>query len=81
MKQKDIALIIVVVAISGALSFFASRFLFATPQSHQMKAETVDPISTDFALPDKTYFNENSIDPTQQVIIGSGSNSTPFTGQ
>jgi hypothetical protein len=80
MKQKDILLIVVIVIISGAFSYFLSHLLFSSPKNRSMKAEHVSAIVTDFTPPDQTYFNANAIDPTQLVIIGAGSNSTPFTG-
>jgi len=79
MKQKDIAIIIVVVAVSGVISFFAGRFLFNKPQNRQVQAEVVDVISTEFTRPSTKYFNESSIDPTEQVQIGQGTNAAPFT--
>jgi len=79
MKQKDIALIAVIVLASGIVSFVVSHILFSGPKNRSVKAEVVDSISTDFTQPDKKYFNPNSIDPTEPVIIGTGSNAAPFT--
>ncbi|HSX44375.1 MAG TPA: hypothetical protein VLF87_00495 [Patescibacteria group bacterium] len=78
MKQKDIALIIVVIAISGALSLVASRMLITSPKNRQEKVEVVEPISADFKQPDNKYFNTNSIDPTQIIKIGDNNNNKPF---
>lgn len=81
MKQKDIALIIIIVFISGIVSFVVSGKLFAASKGHQ-SVETVDKISSDFNVPDSTYFNKNSIDPTQLIQIGNSTNPNPFnTGQ
>lgn len=77
MKQKDIALIIVVVFVSGALSFFISGLAIGSATTKQ-KGLTVDVISPVFMPPDATYFNKNSIDPTQLIHIGTGSNPNPF---
>jgi aspartokinase-like uncharacterized kinase len=79
MKQKDIALIVVVVIVSGMLSLFLTRFLFASPDKRQVQAEVVDPIVPEFnATLDKKYFNKNAINPTQVIQIGDGSNNSPF---
>jgi len=78
MKQKDIALIIMVVFISGIVSFFVSGKLFATPSNRHQQVETVDKITSDFNIPDQTYFNKNSIDPTQLIQIGDNNNQNPF---
>jgi hypothetical protein len=80
MKQKDIALIIVIVFVSGILSFFVSRLVFATPKTREQAVEVVDPISTDFPVPNSKYFNSNSIDPTQLIQIGANNNLSPFSG-
>lgn len=81
MKQKDIALLIVVIVFSAAVSFFAGQKLFTGPSGHRLEAEVVDPIKSDFHAPSKKYFNETSINPTQQIRIGDSSNVTPFNGQ
>lgn len=78
MKQKDIALIIVIAFISGVLSFMLSGMLFGKPADRQQKAEVVDVITSDFDLPESKYFNANSIDPTQLIQIGNSNNPNPF---
>lgn len=80
MKQKDIALIIVVSAVSAVFALLLSNYLIGTPESRQQKAEKVDKITTEFKTPDKKYFNEQSIDPTQLIRIGDNANNTPFNG-
>lgn len=80
MKQKDIALIIVLVFVSGVVSFLLSGWIFAKPADRQQKVEIVDVITTDFTLPDTKYFNTSSIDPTQLIQIGNSNNPNPFTG-
>lgn len=78
MKQKDIALIVVIVIVSGTISLFISKWLFAIPSSRQSQVEVVEPITTDFAQPDSRYFNNNSVDPTKNISIGDSSNNAPF---
>lgn len=78
MKQKDIALIIIVVFISGVISFFISHLLFGGPKNRQQQVEVVDAISTQFNVPSDKYFNKNSIDPTQLIQIGQNTNPAPF---
>ncbi len=70
MKQKDIILIIVIVFISGTLSFFVSKKLFAKPKDRSVEVKIVEAINTDFNKPDQKYFNEESINPTQIIQIG-----------
>jgi hypothetical protein len=80
MKQKDIALIIVIAAISGFISFFAARFLFATPANRQQKVEVVDKITSEFPTPSPKYFNPNSIDAAQLIQVTDNQNPNPFNG-
>lgn len=77
MKQKDIALIIIIVAISSLLSFFISNKFISSPK-HDEKAATVEPITADFKEPSKKYFNESSINPTQIIRIEGEQNPNPF---
>jgi hypothetical protein len=79
MKQQDIALIIVIAAISATISFVVSDMIFITPSNRQQKIEVVDAISPSFQRPSTKYFNSNSIDPTQNTTLG-GNNTNPFGG-
>ncbi len=78
MQQKDLPLILIVVFISCVFSFLLSNFLFTSPDNRQEKVEVVTPIVSTFSQPDKKYFNEQSIDPTQLITIGSDNNNAPF---
>lgn len=80
MKQKDLPIIIVVVFISAVLSFFLSRFLFASSSSRQQKVDVVQSISASFPTPDTAYFNTGSVDPTQLIQVGTNNNTNPFNG-
>lgn len=78
MKQKDIAIIVIVIFVSGILSFFISNALFASPESTATKVEVVEPITAEFPQPDARYFNKNSVNPTLTITIGDGQNQQPF---
>jgi hypothetical protein len=80
MKQKDLALIIVVVFISAVVSLFVSKLIFASPANRQQKVDVVEAINNQFPQPDPQYFNVNSVDPTQLIQIGNTTNSNPFNG-
>lgn len=80
MKQKDVALILVIAIISGTLSFVVSSKFVKTPHNSQQKVEKVDAITTDFSGFNDKYFNQNSIDPAQFVQIGNNHNLNPFSG-
>jgi hypothetical protein len=79
MKQKDVALIIIIVFISAVISLFLSKAIFAPPKNRQQEVEVVQPITTDFPKPDSHYFNDQAYDPTQSITIGQNANPNPFS--
>lgn len=80
MKQKDIALIIVIVFISAVVSLVVSNMIFASPKNRQQQVEMVQPITADFPPADKNYFNKDAFDPTKPITIQQNQNSDPFSG-
>lgn len=80
MKQKDIALIIIIVAFSAVLSLFVSKAIFAPPKNRQQQVPVVQAITSDFPQPDNRYFNKSAFDPTTTITIGQNSNTNPFNG-
>lgn len=81
MKQQDIAMIIVIAAVSAVLSFFVSSKIFVTPSNRQQSVEVIDPIRAEFSTPSAKYFNSDSNNPTQDVTIGDDNNTDPFRAQ
>jgi hypothetical protein len=80
MKQKDLALILVIVFISAIISYFVSNMFFASPKNRQQQVEVVEPISANFSEPDTKYFNNEAINPTQLIRIEQSTNTDPFRG-
>lgn len=80
MKQKDIALIVVISFVSAIASFLISNALFAKPEQKTQQAEVVEAISAEFPEADNRYFNKDAVNPTQPITIGNSANPTPFTG-
>jgi hypothetical protein len=78
MKQKDYALIIVIIFFSGIISFFISGKIFVTPSNRQQKVQTVDVIVSDFQKPSEKYFNKDSVNPARLLQIGGNDNQNPF---
>lgn len=78
MKQKDIALIAVIVILSAGVSLLLSNKLFVNSESRQQKYEVVDAISTDFNQPDGRFFNSQSVNPTPNTQLGTNTNQNPF---
>lgn len=81
MKPKDIALIVIVVFLSGVLSYVISGSIFTSPDDRQQAVEVVDPISSDFPKPDERFFNDSAIDPTRTITIGENANPDPFASE
>lgn len=81
MKQKDIALILVMVAIGAIVALVISRLVFSSPKNKEQTAEIVDVITADFPAAPRQYFNTSSVNPTKQIEIGTGTNPNPFNGK
>lgn len=77
MKQKDIAIIIVVAFVAGVISFFIASKIFVTPENRQQKVEVIDVLTDEFAKPDPRFFNAESINPAKHSGL-EGTNQTPF---
>ena len=78
MKKNDIAVILAVAVFAAIFSLVLSNFLFTPKSTKQLKAQKIDSISADFAQPDKRFFNEESVNPTQLIKIGDSSSTQPF---
>lgn len=78
MRQKDIAVLILVAAISAMISFFVSGMLFGSPSDREEQVEEVQAISSSLDQADQRYFNDQAIDPTQPITIGPNANPAPF---
>lgn len=79
MKQKDLALILVIIFISAIASLFISKIIFVSPKNRQQEVEVVRPITADFPKPDSQYFNSSANDPTKLITIGQNTNTDPFS--
>jgi len=70
MKKSDIAMIILIAAISVIVAYFVAQALLGDVQNESVQVKTIDPITTEVAQPDPSVFNSNAINPTVEVIIG-----------
>lgn len=77
MKQKDIALVMMVVVFSAIVSFIVSNVLLGGT-SHVSQVETVQAINSDFDLPGDEFFNQDALNPTKLIQIGDTNNPDPF---
>ena len=81
MKQKDVALVLVMIFIGALFAFLISNWVFSSPKNREQTAEVVDTINASFPPPPPKYFNSSSINPTQQIEIGGNSNPNPFNAK
>lgn len=78
MKAKDIALIAAVALFAAVVSLLLTRTIFVTNDKREITAEVVEPINSEFKVPDGGVFNDNAVNPTQLIQIGDNTNPTPF---
>lgn len=76
LKKNDFYLLVVVVIMASVFSILIANLLFKAG-STRTKVEVVKIIDSNFSLPPDTYFNANSLNPTQTIKIGEP-NPTPF---
>ena len=72
MKNSDIATVILIASLSMLAAYFIADAVIGRPDQASVKVRTVDAISSDVAEPDPSVFNKEAINPTVEVIIGSG---------
>ena len=78
MRQKDIASLVLVIAISLIASWIVFNALINTPENRETEVERVDAFSGEFPEPDSTIFNKNALNPTELIRIGESETSEPF---
>ena len=80
-KQTDIAMLVLITAISLVVAYLIGGALINSPESRATPVEIVVPISAEFPEPDPRIFNANSINPTEQITIGDSKTDSPFQGE
>lgn len=78
MKKNEIALLILITAISFAASFFAVRAILGGVQNKSVEVQTVESISGDVTQPESRTFTDTAINPTVEASIGTPSNQQPL---
>jgi hypothetical protein len=76
--KKEAGVIFIVAVFSAVLSIILSGIFFSTPEDRTQKVEVVSPITTTFQDPGSVYFNSNSVNPVQNIQIGTEPNSKPL---
>ena len=70
MKQKDIALIVVVSLVTIVISFMLGDMLLGNPGDDVTVLEYLEPISSDLVEPSSDHFNSYISNPTVEVVVG-----------
>lgn len=78
MKQKDIAMITIIVFISAIISVFVSNAIFASPSKRQQSVEVVQPLTASFPTKTNAQYFKNGFDPTELIQISPNNNTNPF---
>lgn len=78
MKKNDIAILILIVAISLGLAYFVGQSLFGNAVSEPVQVESVEAITADVVQPSEKIFNDRAINPTVKINIGDSNNLPPF---
>ncbi len=78
MKKTDLALLIVIVAISLGASYFAGRAVLTQFVQRDTQVEVTDAISSTITPPSENVFNERAINPAVPINIGNSNNQQPF---
>ncbi len=79
--KKEVMTIAMVVIFSAITSLIISGLFLSTPADRAQTVEVVVPITTTLERPDEAYFNKNSVNPAQNIQIGTDPNSKPFEGR
>ncbi len=78
-KQKDIAALILVVAISFGVGYYLTSLLVSTPEDRSETVTDVQSFDQEYPDPDPLIFHEFSIDPTEEITIEQADRLNPFT--
>ena len=73
MKKTDVAMIILIAAISVLGSFFVTRAIMGSPSKDTQKVKTMEKIEEGLTEPDSAIFNKDAINPAVKVDLGEGS--------
>ena len=81
LKQSDIAMLVLVVALSLAISYFVGDALINTSANREIEVEVIQPITDQFQPPSPDIFVNDFINPTELIEIGGANNQQPFGNQ
>ena len=80
MKKTDIAMIILIAAVSVGVAYFAANSFFGNMTEESVKVKTIDPITSTVETPDAKIFNDTAINPSVEVTINNTEDTPVVTG-
>lgn len=69
MKKSDIAMVVLVAAISVVIAFVIAQQVFSGYETGKTKVKTIEKIEADVVQPDPNIFNKNAINPSVPVEL------------
>ena len=69
MKKTDLAMIILIAAVSVGIAYFVASSFFGEMDNKGVKVQTVDAITSTVEPPDTKIFNAKAINPSVEVNI------------
>lgn len=73
MKKTDIAMIVLIAGVGVLIAYLiAVNIPFLKVPEDGIKVQTVEVISPEVSDPDTTVFNQDAVNPTVEVVVGSG---------
>lgn len=78
MKKNEIALLILIVSISFAASFFLVSTFMGGSKSKAVEVPTIEKITGDVVEPEARTFRDGAVNPTVEASIGAPSNQQPL---
>jgi hypothetical protein len=79
MKRTDIAMIVLIVAVSAGIAYFVANSLFGGKTENGVTVKTIDPITSVIQSPDASIFNKDAINPSIEVTVSGSSSSAGAT--
>jgi hypothetical protein len=79
MKRTDIAMIVLIIAVSAGIAYFVANSLFGGKTENGVTVKTIDPITSVIQPPDPTIFNKDAINPSVEVNVSNTSSTDTTT--
>ena len=70
MTRNNIAILILIIATTGAVGYFVGKSLLGDNQLKPVSVEAARPLTSDVQKPSTDIFNDTAINPTTSITIG-----------